>query len=313
MDNSLKKLKLVDEQELTRLIEKQIRQYDPGLKVLANLRQEMDTVMEREDLLPEEKLALYKSAQLRFVKVKPVLSSNLSSLVQLPTPSHGPDHANPIGPLVAPADPMVAPSHVDPGVPIYAHADDLQKVAGSGPPVQLLDEEDAKEHVLNVKQEPSLQIVVEPKYSKKLATLTSLLSENSSLISYDPGNGEMKIRGQNIKGSQYGDLVRALFHSSKNYNLNGQDKFFTALKEVFSGNTKHTPSELIVKKEYLSHFPLPSTSSTSVEPTTSTSSTNTRHASSQPQHGKGGRLVSHPFSCTFRPPGKKLKLLKCYN
>ena len=124
----------------------------------------------------------------------------------------------------------------------------------------------------------------------------------------------MKIKGQNIKGSQYGDLVRSLFHSSKNHNLNGQDKFFTPLKELFSGNSQNTPSDVIVKKEYLSHFPLPSTSSsTSVEPSTSSSSTSTRHASSQPQHGKGGRLVSHPFSCTFRPPGKKLKLLKCYN
>ncbi|KAF0138736.1 MAG: hypothetical protein FD143_3616, partial [Ignavibacteria bacterium] len=90
MDTTLKKLKLVNEQELTRLIEKQIRQYDPGLKVLANIQHEMDTIMEREDLLPEEKLALYKSAQLRFAKIKPILSSDNSSINQLPAPTHEP-------------------------------------------------------------------------------------------------------------------------------------------------------------------------------------------------------------------------------
>ncbi|KAF0144314.1 MAG: hypothetical protein FD143_3390 [Ignavibacteria bacterium] len=315
MDTTLKKLKLVNEQELTRLIEKQIRQYDPGLKVLANIQHEMDTVMEREDLLPEEKLALYKSAQLRFAKIKPILFSNNSSIDHLPTPPNGLDHADPIGPLVAHADPMAAPPHVDQGVPIAAHVDEMQNVAGTTPSLQPLDDEyeDAKETDEKVKQEATLEIAVDPKYSDKLARLTSLLSQNSSLISHDPANGEMKIKGQNIKNSKYGDLVRSLFHSSKNHNLKGQDKFFTALKEVFSGNTQHTPSDLIVKKEYLSHFPLPSSSSSSVEPTTSTSSTSTRHASSQLQHGKGRRIVSHPFSSTtFRPPGKKLKLLKCY-
>ena len=58
-----KRLKLLDEQELDRLIEKQIRQYDPNLRGMVALRKEMDQGMCREDLNPEERIALYKSAQ----------------------------------------------------------------------------------------------------------------------------------------------------------------------------------------------------------------------------------------------------------
>jgi hypothetical protein len=62
-----KRLKLLDEQELDRLIEKQIRQYDPNLRGMVAMRKEMDEVMGREDLNPEERIALYKSAQQRFL------------------------------------------------------------------------------------------------------------------------------------------------------------------------------------------------------------------------------------------------------
>ena len=314
MDTTLRKLKLVNEQELTRLIEKQIRQYDPGLKVLANIRHEMDTVMERDDLLPEEKLALYKSAQLRFAKIKPSLSSNVPSINQLHPPTQEIEPADALEPLAPANDPMPFPLLADPGDAIDVQAGDMQNIADTTPSMQSRGDEKPKERDVNVKHEPIFQIDVDPKYKDKLATLTSLLSKNSALIAHDPATGEMKIKGQNIKDSKYGDLLRSLYHTSKNHNLNGQDKFFNALKEVFSGDPKLRPTDLIGKKEYLSHFPSSASSvPSSEEHATSTTSTNTRHASSRLQQGKGGSLVSPPLFSTSRPPGKKIKLLKCYS
>ena len=58
-----KKLKLVDEMELERLIEKQLRQYDPKIHSMALMKKEMDQALARQDLVPEEKLALFHGAQ----------------------------------------------------------------------------------------------------------------------------------------------------------------------------------------------------------------------------------------------------------
>ena len=65
-----KRLKLIDEQELTRIVEKQIKEYNPGIRSLANLQQEMDGVVNNEGISPVEQLALYQSAQQRFRKIK---------------------------------------------------------------------------------------------------------------------------------------------------------------------------------------------------------------------------------------------------
>ena len=61
------RLKPLDEQELDRLREKQIRQYDPNLRRMVEMRKDMDEIMCREDLNPEERVALYKSANNAFL------------------------------------------------------------------------------------------------------------------------------------------------------------------------------------------------------------------------------------------------------
>ena len=66
-----KRLKLLDEQELDRLIERQIRQYDPSIHSMAQMKKDMDNVLSREDIPAEEKIALFKASQQRFNKIKP--------------------------------------------------------------------------------------------------------------------------------------------------------------------------------------------------------------------------------------------------
>ena len=64
--NLFKKLKLIDEHEIQRLVEKHLRQYDPSSRTLANLHQDMDMVIQRDDITPEERIALLKATQNRF-------------------------------------------------------------------------------------------------------------------------------------------------------------------------------------------------------------------------------------------------------
>ena len=89
-----KRLKLLDEQDLDRLIEKQIRQYDPYLRGMVAMRKEMDDVMCREDLIPEERIPLYKSGQQRFFKLRPTCTTDTTIIA-------APDPTIPIPPLPA--------------------------------------------------------------------------------------------------------------------------------------------------------------------------------------------------------------------
>ena len=60
---AFKKLNFVDEHELEQLIEMQIRQYDPGIRSMELLEKEIGSTLNRDELAPDEKGALFKSAQ----------------------------------------------------------------------------------------------------------------------------------------------------------------------------------------------------------------------------------------------------------
>ena len=66
--NLFKRLKLVDEEELHRLVERQLREYNPQLKAMADRKIELDNVLERKDLTPEERLALFEANKQRYVQ-----------------------------------------------------------------------------------------------------------------------------------------------------------------------------------------------------------------------------------------------------
>jgi len=69
--SSFKKLSLVSQDELTRLKQKQLTSYNPELRAMVLLKDEMDDILMRADLSPEEKLKLFQTAQHRFASLKP--------------------------------------------------------------------------------------------------------------------------------------------------------------------------------------------------------------------------------------------------
>ena len=74
-----KRLKLLDEQEFDRLIERQIRQYDPAIHSMAQMRKDMDSALSRDDFL-----SLFTATQNRYNKIKP---PNVASLPPVPIPA----------------------------------------------------------------------------------------------------------------------------------------------------------------------------------------------------------------------------------
>jgi len=68
---SFKKMALISNDELDRLKQKQLSSYNPELRSMAFLKDEMDQLLLRTDLSAEEKLKLFQSAQHRFDSLKP--------------------------------------------------------------------------------------------------------------------------------------------------------------------------------------------------------------------------------------------------
>ena len=309
---SFKQLKLIDEQELNRLIEKQIRQYDPALKILASVRKEMNTLMERNDLLPEEKLALYQSAQQRFDSIKPSVGIS-SSINPHPHGSILPGAA--LG--AAGIRPMEIKAEHDGQSESVALKDDLdlgqKQTSFSGSDVPQMEKHALRQLALKtaptehgVLDVPAIE--VDAKHQAKLIELTKLMNANPSIIGLKPSTGEMVVKGETIKGSSYPNLIRSLYHDSVKHNLTGQPKFIAALSELFQSSPTISPQNVMYKKDYLSHF-MPASKASSITSSyasNASSTTSSSASSTAPQTGKG--LLSSLGS----PPGKKLRVLKCY-
>ena len=78
---------LVDEAELDRLQQRQIREYSLELASLSRLKSNMDSILRRSNLSPQEKLTRLAAAQGRFEKIRKdagVLSSTAAAAIALP-------------------------------------------------------------------------------------------------------------------------------------------------------------------------------------------------------------------------------------
>ena len=75
---------LIDEAELERLQQRQLREYSPELGSMARYQAQMKEVMARSDLTAAEKLSILSGLQRRFDKIKRdvgVLSSSVAAAV----------------------------------------------------------------------------------------------------------------------------------------------------------------------------------------------------------------------------------------
>ena len=78
---------LVDEAELDRLQQRQLREYSPELASLSRLKSDMDSILRRYGLSPQEKLTRLAAVQGRFEKIRKdacVLSSSASAIASPP-------------------------------------------------------------------------------------------------------------------------------------------------------------------------------------------------------------------------------------
>ena len=252
-----KRLKLIDEQEVGRLVEKHLREYDPALHSLATIHKEMETVLNRDDISPEEKLSLFKINQQRFgrIKIPPVDAT--------PDPIIPPEI--PIAPIPppltpAPAPPRAPPLPPHPGrvIPIPRNQQPAKQpkapqgnanmavkpIDDAGVPAPILmgpagdqpfGEQDERAGGPEREERGFIprQFVpaISDSHRPKLYHLIELIEENPHFIKADHRTGELILQGKNVPGSSFKDVVESLYRTSKMHNLKGQADFLGCLRK----------------------------------------------------------------------------------
>lgn len=198
--SSFQKMRLVRESELEDLKQqrrrstavKDIRQYNPTLDSLASVKLEMDSVLDRNDLLDADKLILLNALRSRFNSLKPGIA------VAAPPPA-------------APAAPPPAATGAGP----------------QPPPAAVFDAATHRQyHGLN-----QLHIPIQYANKLERFT-DSVLDPYAEQIGAEPNTGELVIDGEPVAGSRFDDLIRECYLHSANHNLIGLDIFLSKLHSL---------------------------------------------------------------------------------
>ena len=254
----------MSEEEINRLKSKQISQYNPEIRTMAFLQTEIEDILTRNDLTPEDKMGLFHNAQQRF--------SSLHRKTTEPEAVAKPDLSSPAAPAVA-AQPAAAQPADDQPV---AAAD-----PGSSQAVDVTQLTPSAKRAID-----RLLVSVPQAHKKKAMSLLSLLSENS-LISAD-SKGQVIISGKRYDGSNFVDLIHGLYSKSKKPTP-ALTEFGSALYEL------NIPRSLVVNQHLLQSSPSSSLSiKSSLTPTSSSKPAQVRAIEHKPPGGDPSVLKVYP-------------------
>lgn len=307
---------LVDSDELDRLKQKQLTSYNPTIRSMAMLKDEVDTVLERGDLSAEEKVAIIRASKQRFqgfnVKniTQPMGTSQPGATqfdllgrptLQLAAALGVVNGAQPVAAALPPAQPA-APVVAQPAAPVAVQPVATGAAPLTAPPPKTVASSSlttiAKiepRRATSSASRPDVQetIVLKdiwhgvPKSSKpKAQRLLDFLQEKQSLISIG-AKGELVIGGNTFPNSNIGELLNDTFLRKSKGPVANRDEFLWALNEINVPH-EHIPNHSIVAS--LKQFDPIARYALDYKP----------HSSGQ--EGEGLR----------RPPGKKPRILYVY-
>ncbi len=193
--NSIHKVRLVDEEELSRIIEKRLKDYNPNLHVLGQMEIEMDSILKQTNLTPEEKLTMFQGVQSKFKRLKDRYSQPTFTEAGKTRPQGlmrtGPEEnlINFSQPANVRAVHSSAPANATGEAPSQPVGDDLLQLAES------------PERPESSFDRFSLRERLNKSYEGKYSNLLGLLKTHSNLISVNPNSREILIRGKQIPGS----------------------------------------------------------------------------------------------------------------
>ena len=208
MSKSFLKKVLIDEGELDRLQQRQLRDYSPELQSMARLQTQMAEVLGRKDLSPQEKLSMLSGQQSRFDKIK-----------------------KDVGVLSGGPAPMSVPKPPAPKEKAEEEKEEGEEAKE--------DEEEVEEEDVEAQEDitftPTTKLVrkmgVQPQYEIKARNLMAKIRDNPEIIRAS-GTGEIEVNGEPIPGSNFNSLFKSMVGRKQNLNLPGIAQFLGALRQM---------------------------------------------------------------------------------
>ena len=282
-----RKMVLMENAEVDRLRQKQIREYDPTIGAMAHAQADIDEALTRSNLTDDQKLTLLSQAQQRFMRLKasigilPTQQTTIAVAAPAVLPGAAPAAQPPaqgVLPAVPPAQqlapPIIAPQPglIPPQFPVQAFA----PRASTASQTIFTDPAEASEEA-------------------KYAQLHDFLGDHPKVLRSN-AKGELVFRNKAIPDSSYYQIVSSF--------LKGEDKGLPGYQEFLKGiNMLHAAPELYSHSSS-SAFPLSTTESkplTSSKSTSQSKSTSSGTRLKKEQKGKG------------LPPGNRPHLIWLYH
>jgi hypothetical protein len=195
--SSFKKMSLVAAEELDRLKQKQLTAYNPELRSMVFLKDEMDTILTRNDLPADEKVKLFQVAQHRFDTLR-------HSVMQKPA---------------APAKAAATATATGDEAPEEVNAIEDDMYAGPAPGPSAAAGSTARF--------AAMVTALPQQYHKKGNEMLEFFDQHGDVFAMGP-RGDLVIAGQSIPNSNFKDLFRYLYVNSHTKPI-GLDSFVNAL------------------------------------------------------------------------------------
>ena len=295
MSGKFKTLTLVEEGELERLRQRQIKEYEPTLKSLTATQENIQKLFDDPDLDDEGKFKVLTALQERFGYLYNKFKNSSKAIAvpdHAPAPAATPAATAPIAATaVAAAAPVAAAAAATAGVTTKTGVSTVQP--------------DSDMDLSGVFSSGSANIPVT--YEKKSKVLQDFLNEHKSEICQN-SKQDLVIDGVTIPNSSASDLVRSLFVKNQNMNLIGQANLLQKLKQLQVDPNMFSQRDVVSSLTHLKKV--------KNSPTSSSQST----SKTESQSGEGKRK-SHHVSRTSSssslnnlliPPGKAPRLLHVF-
>ena len=198
---------LLEEAEVDRLRQKQIREYDPTLSALGRAQAQMEAFLLDDKLSDEEKLMLIEQAQQKFKRLKSAI---------------GPiDNVQPVIVPVAAAAPVVPP-----GAPLAAAPAPAAAAGPSAPAVDVIERD------------------LDPSLHADYKALKTMLEKNPKMLRVNM-KGELVVKDKLIPGTNYSDVVKAVLSGKHITTTPGVNELLKGLKSMHASKKSFSSSSLI--------------------------------------------------------------------
>ena len=307
MSGKFRALTLIEEGELERLRQRQIKEYEPALKTLATTQENIQRLFDDPDLDDEGKFKVLTALQERFGYLyNKFKNSGKATAV--------PDHVTapavtpaPTAPAVATAGRAVAATTLAAVAP-QASAAAAAAAAATGATMKRPDsagEPDSEMGLSGLFSSGAANIPVT--YDRKAKVFQDFLSEHKSEICQN-SKQELVIDGLAIPNSSASELIRSLFVKNQHMNLIGQANLLQKLKQLNVDPSMFSQKEAVASLTHLTkHKNSPSSASQFTSKAESQSGWGKRKS-----HHASRTSSSSSLNNILPPPGKAPRLLHVF-